>query len=296
MFTRNSTPAAKPLSAPISVVVPSHNAEKFLAEAIRSVHEQTLKVTEIIVVTDDCTDRTPQIASELGATVLEQKRRNMAAGLNLGVRASTQPWVALLDADDIWHPDKIALQWRAIEACPTAALVGCDHFSLQDQKATPLSDQILRDRWNNIESVEISENGHFLEKVHGNFLPRFNMQTTTVMLRRDVFSTVGFFDESLIFGQTLEFFARVLARYSMVFVERPLVYHRLHHDNHTLNLEGYWPCYISIINRMLKNPDLYPQRAGEAYRNRFKEQFHHFERALARRKSKQSQPIKPNRP
>lgn len=286
MFSRSSTPVSNPGTAPISVVVPAYNAERFLGEAIRSAQAQTLKVAEIIVIADDCTDRTPQIAAELGAIVLEQKKRNMAAGLNLGVRASTQPWIALLDADDIWEKDKVARQWKAIEACPTAALVSCDHFSLQGQKAMPLSDGELRARWNDIESVEISEHCHFLENVHGAFLPRFNMQTTTAVLRHDVFSSVGFFDESLIFGQTLEFFARVVARYPMVFVERPLVYHRLHDRNHTRNLEAYWPLYISIINHMLRNPDRYPKGAGEAYRDRLKEQFHHFERALARRKSK----------
>jgi glycosyltransferase involved in cell wall biosynthesis len=268
--------------APISVVIPALNAEAFLEEAIRSVHAQTLKVAEIIVIADDCTDRTPQIAAELGATVLEQKRRNMAAGLNMGVRASTQPWIALLDADDIWEKDKVALQWKVIEACPSAGLVSCDLISLRGQEATSLSDRILRARWNNIESAKIGEDCYFLEKVPGNFLPRFDMLTTTVMLRRDVFSTVGLFDENLLFGQTLEFFARVVARYPMVFVEKPLVYHRRHDRNHTRNLEAYWPMYISIINRMLKNPDLYPPRAGEAYRDRLKEQFHHFERDLAR--------------
>src|SRR5712691_9803637 len=111
------------MPAPISVVIPAYNAESFIAEAIQSVHAQTLKVAEIIVVADDCTDRTAQIAAELGATVLEQKRRNMAAGLNLGVNASTQPWIALLDADDFWDQNKIALQWKqwkAIQSCPAA--------------------------------------------------------------------------------------------------------------------------------------------------------------------------------
>ena len=106
------------MPAPISVVIPAYNAESFLEGAIRSVRAQTLKVAEIIVVADDCTDRTPQIAAELGATVLEQKRRNMAAGLNVGVNASSQPWIALLDTDDFWDTDKIALQWKANDASP----------------------------------------------------------------------------------------------------------------------------------------------------------------------------------
>lgn len=268
--------------APISVVIPAYNAEDFLEEAIRSVHAQTLQPAEIIVIADDCTDRTPQIAADLGATVLEQKRRNMAAGLNLGVRASSQPWIALLDADDIWDKRKLALQWNAIKNCPDAALISCDISILVGKKVTPFFPRRqVRDRWNDLEYLTVKGNCRYLEKVHGTFLPRFQMQTTTAMLRRDVFSEVGFFDEELIFGQTLELFARVVAVYPMAYVERSLVYHRRHDGNHTRNPAAFWPMYISIIDRMLKNPDSYPEGAGRAYRERLKEQFYHFERAFA---------------
>src|SRR6266850_6035419 len=268
--------------APISVVIPAYNAEDFLEEAIRSVHAQTLQPAEIIVIADDCADRTPQIAAELGATVLEQKRRNMAAGLNLGVRASTQPWIALLDADDVWDKRKLALQWKAIKNCPAAALITCDISILVDKKVTPFFPRRqVRERWKDLNSLTVNDNCHYLENLPGEFLPLFSMHTTTVMLRRDVFPSVGFFDEDLIFGQTLELFARVVARYPLAYVERPLVYHRRHDRNHTRNPAAFWPMYISIINRMLKNPDLYPKGAGKAYRERLKEQFYHFERAIA---------------
>ena len=271
-----------PNVAPISVVIPAYNAENFLAESIRSVHAQTLKVAEIIVVADDCTDRTPRIAGDLGATVIELKRRNMAAGLNLGVKASSQPWIALLDADDFWEQDKIALQWKAIEACQAAAMVACDLFMVFDGKVTTPPKSYLRNRWNNLEKVAISDNCYFLERVEGDFLTRFFIATPTVMLRRDVFSSVGLFDESLIYGQTLEYFARVLARYPLAFVQRPLVYQRVHERNHTRNFAGYWASYLSIVDRMLKNPDIYPRGAGEAHRKRVKENFVQSERAVAR--------------
>jgi glycosyltransferase involved in cell wall biosynthesis len=269
-------------SAPISVVIPAHNAEAFLEEAIRSVHAQTLEPAEIIVIADDCTDRTPEIAAKLGAIVLEQKRRNMAAGLNLGVKASSQPWIALLDADDLWHKRKLALQWKAIKDCPAAALVSCDLSILVGNKVTPiLSLRQARDRWKGLEYVTVHDHCYYLEKIPGDFLPRFNMGTPTVMLRRDVFARVGFFDETLTFLQALELFARVMAAYPMAYVERSLVYHRRHDRNHTRNPVAFWPMYISIINRMLKAPDSYPEGAGRAYRERFKEQFVHFERAFA---------------
>ena len=273
--------------APISVVIPAYNAEEFLEEAIRSVHAQTLQPAEILVIADDCTDRTPQIAAELGAIVLEQKRRNMAAGLNLGVKASSQPWIALLDADDIWDKRKLALQWKAIQSCPAAALISCDLSILVDQRVTSiLSPTQARDRWKDFQYVTVHDHCYYLEKVPGDLLPRLNMGTPTVMLRRDVFARVGFFDETLIFLQAQELFARVMAAYPMAYVERSLVQHRRHDRNHTKNPAAFWPMYISIINRMLKNPDLYPEGAGRAYRERLKEQFRHFERAFAQGNSK----------
>ena len=287
--SRNST------TAPISVVIPAYNAERFLAEAIQSVHDQTLKVAEIIVVADDCTDRTPQIAAELGATVLEQKRRNMAAGLNLGVSACTQPWIAFLDADDVWDQDKIALQWKAIETWPDTAIVSCDFFTLMDQKVTSRSKRHLRERWKNVKRVTTGH-CHYIEKVDGGFLTRFFLATPSVVLRRDIFSKIGLLDESLIFGQTVEYFARILGRYPLAYIEKPLVYLRVHEHNHSRNFAGGWTSYISIVNRMLKHPELYPQGAGEAHRAYLKEVFLASERAVTRAKvnSTKPQPSKPN--
>ena len=270
------------MTASISVVIPAHNEESFIEDAIRSVQAQTLKVSEIIVVADDCSDRTAHIAAELGATVFEQNRRNMAAGLNLGISASNQPWIALLDADDFWDTNKIARQWSAIETCPKAAIVSCDVFTLMDQEITSRSKRYLSERWEKVDYVTVSDHTQYIERVDGGFLTRFFIATPTVLLRRDLFSMLGVFDETLLFGQTLEFFARVLARYPLAFVERPLVYHRIHDRSHTRNYPGWWTSYLSIVNRMLKHPELYPKGAGEAHREWLKTIFHQSERVVAR--------------
>jgi len=270
--------------APISVIIPAHNEERFLGESIQSVHAQTLQPAAVIVIADACTDRTAEIAAEFGAMVLEHNRRNMAAGLNLGIQVSRQPWIALLDADDCWDKRKLDLQWRALQSFPEAALISCDLSVLVGDELFPAPPRrYRRERWRGIERRTIKRFCHYLEKVPGVFLPRFSMQTTTVMLRRDVFANIGLFDEDLIYGQTLELFGRVLARYPMAYVERSLVNHRRHEHNHThaSKLADFWPMHFLIVDRMLKNPDLYPEKAGEAYRERIKEQFVHFERFLA---------------
>jgi glycosyltransferase involved in cell wall biosynthesis len=272
--------------APISVVIPAHNEERFIEKAIRSVHDQTLKVSELIIVADDCTDRTTEIAEKLGATVLNHSRRNMSAGLNIGVKKASQPWIAFLDGDDYWHKEKIEYQWKAIADFPAAALVFCDLSMVLNNKIVSNTPSTTQERWRQLENVKRKGRSRFVKQVDGNFLLNFFIATPTVVLRREVFSEIGSFDESLLFGQTMEFFARALARYPLAFVEKRLAYHRRHEQNHTRNLEAYWPAHISIINRMLKHPEQYPTGAGEAYRARLKRDFHQFERGLLKQKQK----------
>jgi len=208
----------------------------------------------------------------------------MAAGLNLGVNAATQPWIALLDADDFWD-HKIALQWKATQSFPSAAIISCDMSMLSGHKVTPQPEEYVQARWKDLKPAIITDHCRYVEKVDGDLLARFFIATPAAIIRRDVFSSVGFFDESLIFGQTLEFFARVLARYPLAFVERPLVFQRVHDGNHTNDFAGWWVSYLSIVDRMLKNPDLYPEGAGLAYRARLKTHFHQTERDVARQNS-----------
>src|ERR1700754_4591122 len=87
-------------TAPISVVIPAHNAERFVAIAIESIQAQTLKVAEIILVDNHCSDPTAEVAISLGVTVVKEPRRGLSIARNAGIRASTQEWIAFLDADD----------------------------------------------------------------------------------------------------------------------------------------------------------------------------------------------------
>jgi hypothetical protein len=166
-------------------------------------------------------------------------------------------------------------------------MVSCDVLTVFEQQITCRSPRHLRERWKGLEHVSMKDDLHYVEEVVGDFLTRFPLMTPTVMLRRDVFARVGLFDENLLFGQTLEFFARVLARYPLAFVAKPLVYQRIHDRNHTRDFAGYWTSYLSIVDRMLKNPGIYPRGAGEAHRAALKETFHQSERDVARLRSHQ---------
>jgi glycosyltransferase involved in cell wall biosynthesis len=98
----------------ISVVIPAYNAAHFLPRSLGSVFAQTLQPLEVIVVDDGSTDSTAQVAEQLGAKVIRQPNAGQAKARNTGIKDALGDWVALLDADDWWEPEKLARQAAAI--------------------------------------------------------------------------------------------------------------------------------------------------------------------------------------
>lgn len=110
-----------------SVVIPAYNAARTLAETLASVLAQTLPPAEVIVVDDGSTDGTAAIAAAFGAPVclINQMNTGPGSACSRGVRAATSPWVALVDADDLWLPTKMSRQLQALEADSGLAAIGC---------------------------------------------------------------------------------------------------------------------------------------------------------------------------
>lgn len=267
--------------APISVVIPALNAERFIGEAIESVQAQTLKVSEIIVVDNGSTDRTAQIASELGAIVHEERQRGLSRARNAGLRQCTQEWIALLDSDDQWDAQKIAAQWAAIQACPDAGLVACYFRVIQDGAVIlDNTDEVSEQRWAGYHGRVIRDGCSYFPKIEPDFFPRFLPSCSDAMLRRDVFAAVGMFDETVLYNEDFEFFMRVLARFPLALVEQTLISCRRHDQKHSFNLQGMRDSLFSIINYMLQHPEKYPAGAPQVYRDRLKKHFLTVERAL----------------
>ncbi len=108
----------------VSVVIPAFNAERFIANALTSVFQQSVVPHEVIVVDDGSTDATGLVAGGFGAPVrvVRTPNRGLSEARNTGIRASTGELVALLDADDSWYPAKLELQLDAMAADTSALL------------------------------------------------------------------------------------------------------------------------------------------------------------------------------
>lgn len=112
-------------SVTISVVIPSYNAGALLGEALDSVLSQSRPAHEIIVVDDGSTDNTAAIVREYGDAVryIWQQNQGQAAARNTGIAAATGDWVALLDSDDVFLPDRLRRAAETVEANPRLMVV-----------------------------------------------------------------------------------------------------------------------------------------------------------------------------
>ncbi|MGK3116956.1 glycosyltransferase [Pseudomonas corrugata] len=106
----------------VSIIMPSYNAEALIGKSIQSVIDQAYDDWELIVVDDCSKDSTRQVVqsfvekdSRVKLIPLDRNNGAPAAPRNIGVRNATGSWIAFLDADDIWHPEKLTLQMDALE-------------------------------------------------------------------------------------------------------------------------------------------------------------------------------------
>jgi glycosyltransferase involved in cell wall biosynthesis len=113
----------------VSVVIPVHNGEKYIKEALDSCINQTYEDIEIIVVDDKSTDNTLDILKEYESNdkvkiLAVEKQNGLGNVINIGIRASKGKYIARMDADDIMYPDRITKQVEYLEAHPSCVAVG----------------------------------------------------------------------------------------------------------------------------------------------------------------------------
>lgn len=127
------------LSVTVSVVIPCYNAAPFLRETLDSVLGQTHQPLEVIVVDDGSTDESAAIAESYGppVRVIRQRNRGESSARNRGIEESQGDWIALLDADDIWKPEKLEQQLRLVTADVAAVHTPYFTFGAEEKVVDP---------------------------------------------------------------------------------------------------------------------------------------------------------------
>lgn len=124
----------------ISVVIPAYNAAPYLPRCLASISAQTLPPCEVIVVDDGSTDNTAQVAEALGAKVIRQPNGGISVARNHGIRQAAGDWIALLDADDSWEPEKLARQAAAVGPDTVLVYTGLTYYDDGGVRSVKIAD------------------------------------------------------------------------------------------------------------------------------------------------------------
>jgi len=195
----------------VSVIIPVYNGERFLAEAIESALNQDYPDFEIIAVDDGSTDRSPEIlGSYPDLRVIRQENRGVAAARNRGLESSGGDYIAFLDQDDLWLPEKLRRQAGFLQHHPAADMVVVhQEMFLQPGMSRP---SWLRPR--------------LLEEPHKTFVP------SAFMTRKGLFEKIGTFNETYRNGSDSDLMFRIQdAGISFEILPEVLVRRRIHDAN-----------------------------------------------------------------
>src|SRR5262249_34415469 len=124
----------------VSVIMPCHNAGRWISQALRSAAAQTAPPHEVIVIDDDSTDDSvEQIqASGVPHRLLRVRANNAAAARNAGIALATGDWIAFLDADDIWYPHHLESAASLLADGTDVAYMANHEFLFEDGSTAPI--------------------------------------------------------------------------------------------------------------------------------------------------------------
>jgi GT2 family glycosyltransferase len=227
----------------VSVIILTRNRAHMLPTAIDSVLAQTYRDIELVIVDDASTDHTPDVVARYAERVRYVRKpvnEGEAAGRNTGLHASTGDFIAFLDDDDYYFPDKIALQVRMLDARPDIGLAYC-RFVYADAQGKPV--------W---QSGVLPE-GHVL----ADLVSFCFVLSHAPLTRRSCFARVGDFDTTLPSSPDWDMWLR-MAQAGIRFgcVQRPLVAYRQHGANITKGVDRWRAAHTLILDRIFGNADL----------------------------------------
>jgi glycosyltransferase involved in cell wall biosynthesis len=207
-----SAESATSLNPLVSVVVITYNGAEFVGRAIESVLRQSWGNLELIVVDDGSTDDTPGVIARFDdprLRYLKQTNRGPNAARNYGIRESRGDFVAFLDCDDWWLPEKLCRQVARAREEPGAGLV----YSLA------LSVRSSGEEGPRFGTVN---NGRVIDKLlHGNCIAG---SASSAMVSRKAIAAVGLFDESLHYAEDWEYWIRIASQFDVACVPEYDVY------------------------------------------------------------------------
>ncbi len=234
----------------ISIIIPTYNRCWILRDAIDSALSQTFSSREVIVVDDGSTDATAALLSEYSdnITVIRQENRGVSAARNAGIAAARGKYIAFLDSDDMWMPEKLLRQQAFFLSQPGAVICQTDEIWIRN-------------------GVRVNPGRRHRKPSGMIFEPSLHLclvSPSAVMIRKDILNDTGGFNETYPACEDYDLWLRIGLYHPVYLIDRPLVIKRGGHDDQLSRNPGLDRYRILSIANMLENHVLSPQQRQAA--------------------------------
>lgn len=251
---RASSPPAPPQAESVSVVIPVYDKEPYLAETIDSVLSQTRLPEEIVVVDDGSTDESARVAASYGPRIrlIQQANAGESSARNRGIDESTGDWIALLDGDDVWEPEKLERQLTAVGAAA-------------DEPICVYTDAYLFDDSGARVGEHRKPEYHAEDDWHVQMLCDWSVNTSSVLIRRSGLGELRF-PLHIRHSEDMIFFLELRARGSFLKIHETLVGYRRNQSNQTASPRHHLDSVSSRWQWYRNNEDRYDESARQQVR------------------------------
>lgn len=243
----------------VSVVIPVFNGEKTIQETIESVLNQTLTDLELLVINDGSQDRTLEIVERISDSriqIFSYPNAGQSTSRNRGIELAKGEYISFIDADDLWTPDKLEAQFKALQANPKAGVA----YSWTDW--IDESSQLLGKGSHNTEQGEV-----FTKLLLNDFVAN----GSNVLIRRDALTDVGGFDPSVTPAEDWDLWLRLAIRYEFVAVRSPQVLYRISPNSASFNVWKMEASSLQVIDKAFADaPQFLQYLKQQCLGNRYK--------------------------
>ncbi len=225
------------MSLEISVIIPTYNRASMVVEAVESVLAQEMVDFELIVIDDGSSDETEEKLSVYNSRLSYYRQENagVAAARNRGLEVSKAPLVSFLDSDDLWLPKKLGTQHKFMQDHPEVWICQTEEIWLRKGR-------------------RVNPKRHH-QKVSGDIFQRSLdlclVSPSAVMLRRELFEKVGYFDEELPVAEDYDLWLRVAVDHQVELLPDPLVIKRGGHSDQLSSRSSIDRYRIKALEKLL---------------------------------------------
>lgn len=228
------------MSVEVSVIIPVFNRGVLVKRSIESVLRQTYSEVEVIVADDGSTDSTQEQILQFGDKVryFYKKNGGVSSARNLGIKKSLGKYIAFLDSDDEFFPEKLAKQKVVLDENDDIDIVLCDCVYVNESH-----ESIGQSRRRDV----LPKDGYVLNDVllAPSFIP------SSVLMRKTVFDNVGLFDETLKTAEDIDLFLRIALKFKVALIEEPL-FSYMRGNIGLSDLSSTYDDYVNVISSFVR--------------------------------------------